>query len=212
MPTFVKTVPLGTYFNETLIVKKNGIPFPLTGVEEVRAKLVKNDKTILTKACTIASSPEGKIALVLTEEETAVLDQKNGAGIEFELVYTVGSARASRTIQDLTFRAKTPGAGGNAITVSYSAGGALAVVVVGNAITITIEDGETTAEEIKAAVDASATAAVKVDVEIADGEDETPQEVVTEDNGNLSGGTPADETVVVVQMTGALNIQKRLGD
>jgi predicted secreted protein/copper chaperone CopZ len=73
---------------------------------------------------------------------------------------------AELTIADLTFEAKTPGVGGNAVSVEYAAAavpGTIDVSVTVSAIKVGIDTGTTLAEEIKAALDASspATALIK---------------------------------------------------
>lgn len=74
------------------------------------------------------------------------------------LTYVVA---ATKEIQDLTYTAATAGSAGNSITVAYTAGGTAGsevVTVVGTAISIQIEDGVSTADQIKAAFDLSADA------------------------------------------------------
>jgi len=68
---------------------------------------------------------------------------------------------ASKTIQDLTYTAASRGTAGNSITVAYTGGGtagAEVVTVNGNAISIQIQSGTSTATQIKAAFDASGAA------------------------------------------------------
>lgn len=68
---------------------------------------------------------------------------------------------ASLVEQDLTFTAVARGTSGNDITIEYTDGataGAEVVTVVGNAISIQIDDGVSTATQIKAAFDAESDA------------------------------------------------------
>lgn len=63
---------------------------------------------------------------------------------------------ASVAIQDLTYTAFVPGDAGNLISIEYIAGGtagAEGVVVTGNKITVQIEDGVSTASEVKTAIE-----------------------------------------------------------
>lgn len=213
MALSTKTIVRGSYFSENIIVKKGGVPFPLTGVVAVRAKLAKEDGTILTKSCTIEDSPAGVISLTLTEAETAELKLNSGTAIELDFDYTNGSTKAEREIQDLTFVAKTPGVGGNAITITYEDtedAGEESVEVVGTDITVGIESGASTANQIKAALDASGVAAVLIDV-VVSGTGATAQ-VSTDDSdfGNLSGGGPSTTTTITRQMSNALDIVESL--
>lgn len=66
---------------------------------------------------------------------------------------------ASLVVQDLTYTAATPGLAGNSITIEYVGGGTAGdevVTVDGTSVTVEIEDGVSTATEIKAAWDAEA--------------------------------------------------------
>lgn len=77
---------------------------------------------------------------------------------------------ASLVVQDLTYTADTAGTGGNAITIAYTTGGtagAEVVSVVGNAISVQIESGVSTATQIKTAVDASGPASALVNVTVS---------------------------------------------
>jgi hypothetical protein len=74
--------------------------------------------------------------------------------------FNVG-VKAALEVQDLTYTAVVPGAAGNSITIAYTGGataGAEVVSVVGNAISIQIETGVSTATQVKAAFDAESDA------------------------------------------------------
>lgn len=76
---------------------------------------------------------------------------------------------ASLVKADLTFTADVAGQAGNNISIDYTPGGtagAEAVTVVGNAISVQIETGVSTATQVKAAIDGSAPAAALVAVAI----------------------------------------------
>jgi len=87
------------------------------------------------------------------------------------LAFVVPAETASELeIQDLTYTAVSNlGAGGNSITIAYVAGGTAdeeEVTVVGNAISVAIDDGVSTATQVKAAIDASAAALALVSVAV----------------------------------------------
>lgn len=68
---------------------------------------------------------------------------------------------ASLVLQDLTYTAVLRGTAGNSITVAYTAGGtagAEVVTVTGNAISVQIQDGVSTATQVRTAINASAAA------------------------------------------------------
>ncbi|MBK7338510.1 MAG: hypothetical protein IPJ00_21210 [Saprospirales bacterium] len=74
------------------------------------------------------------------------------------LVGGVAAAAASAVVQDLTFANDATGTAGNGATVSYTTGATAAsevVTVVGSTVTVQIENGVSTATQIKAAFDAS---------------------------------------------------------
>jgi predicted secreted protein len=63
---------------------------------------------------------------------------------------------AELTIADLVFQARTPGAAGNSLTMTYATGGtagAEVVTVTGQDISVQIDDGNSTAQQIKTALD-----------------------------------------------------------
>jgi hypothetical protein len=77
---------------------------------------------------------------------------------------------ASLVLQDLTYTADNAGENGNDISIEYTGGavaGAEVVTVVGNAISVQIADGVSTATQIKTAVDASVAAATLVGVAVS---------------------------------------------
>lgn len=73
-------------------------------------------------------------------------------------------------VQDLTYTADVRGTAGNSITIEYTGGGtagAEVVTVVGNAISVQIQDTVSTATEIKTAVDASVAASALISVAVS---------------------------------------------
>jgi hypothetical protein len=92
---------------------------------------------------------------------------------------------ASLVVGDLTFTAKQKGANGNDITIALvnENGDAEANVTVdGLDIEIGIEDGVTTAQTIKDAIEANEEANALVSVEIAEGQASAGQDVASEDS------------------------------
>lgn len=78
--------------------------------------------------------------------------------------------KASLVVQDLTYTAKKFGAGGNGISIAYVDGataGSETVAVTDKAIVVTIDDGASTATQVKAAIDGDTDAAALVSVAIS---------------------------------------------
>lgn len=138
-----------------------------------------------TEAATIPivepADPGDEMYLVI--EDVITQDDVTNGSIGVTLSY------ASLIEQDLTYTAIEEGVNGNDITIEYTAGalaGAEVVTVVGNAISVQIEDGVSTATQIKTAVDALPAAAALVSVAVT-GIGAATQTI----NGptNLAGGT-----------------------
>lgn len=94
--------------------------------------------------------------------------------------YTPAS-KASKTIQNLSYVADNVGSAGNSISIEYTAGGtagAEVVTVTVNAISVQIDDGVSTAAQIKTAIDAFPAAAALVDINFF-GLSSTPQSIVS---------------------------------
>jgi hypothetical protein len=82
----------------------------------------------------------------------------------------VDAVAASVVIQDLTYTANAVDASGNSISIVYVGGGTAGsevVTVTGNAIEVEIEDGVSTATEIKTAIEAEAAADALVSVTVS---------------------------------------------
>lgn len=85
--------------------------------------------------------------------------------ITFTHPKVIAPIAASLIIQDLTYSAKEPGVYGNNISIEYTIGGtagAEVVTVVGNAISVQIETAVSTADQIKAKIDAHSAASLLV--------------------------------------------------
>lgn len=97
----------------------------------------------------------GMKTLNLTEEEAEAGSTTEVIKVDAPVV--TPEVKATANIQDLRFDSKLDGSLGNAITIEYIAGGtagAEVVTVLANAITVEIEDGVSTAVQIKTAVEA----------------------------------------------------------
>ncbi len=107
---------------------------------------------------------------------------------------TSAAVKASKKIQDITYTAKTAGTAGNSITINYNTGGTggtIAVDVTGSAITLQIEDGVSTAAQIKTAVENSVPAMVLLDALAVDSGDESDPQAVFGAAVNLENGAAA---------------------
>lgn len=99
-----------------------------------------------------------------------------GYGVQATLVTALAGAN-----NDLVFQARTPGTGGNAITITYTVAGnntPLTIGVVGSAITVNVATGgggaaTSTAALVKAAIEASVAANALVGVALAGSNDGT---------------------------------------
>lgn len=110
---------------------------------------------------------------------------------------TVAAVKAQLKIQDILFKARTAGTGGNSITINYDSGGtagAEGIGVVGSAITVTMEDGVSTAQDIADAIagDSGANALVEC---IIDSGDEGDTQDVFGSAVTLTGGVAASAGV-----------------
>lgn len=86
---------------------------------------------------------------------------------------------------DLTFTAVTPGVVGEEISIEFldtGTAGAEVVTVVGKAISVSMEDGVSTATQLKAALDAKAEALALITTAIASGQGAVAQDAFAEDN------------------------------
>lgn len=182
-----------------------GDPFPLTDVVSVYLR-VESESGFLLKKGSIASSTEGKIEFALKSQDTEALKEKNGQSIEVILKYTAGTAAASKIIQDLTYAADDQGEEGNSISVTYEdtgTAGSEVVTVQGSKIIVSMEDGVSTATQIKAAVDAHAEAAALVGVTISG----TGSDAQTEQSETLlTGGLPTKTVKRKIQFDNCLEI------
>jgi phage tail sheath protein FI len=90
----------------------------------------------------------------------------NGGTGNTAIIVSVSPGPAQLELQDLIYTAKVPGSGGNSITIEYSSGVALAVIVVGDAIEVDFP-ASTTAEDIMNAVNADTQASLLVEVTLS---------------------------------------------
>lgn len=122
----------------------------------------------------------------------------NGIGVFYTLLISddfvdedVDTEAATLVKGNLTFTAKNTGGPGNLISVEFldtASAGAEVVTVTGNKISVTMEDGVSTATQLKTAIDAKTEAMALINpVEIASGQGATAQAAFAEDN--LEGGS-----------------------
>lgn len=86
----------------------------------------------------------------------AVADGDAGDDVQVQYLAPVAATFASLLVQDITYTAVTAGAAGNAISITYvgdAIAGAESVGVIGNAITVHLQSGVSTATQVKAAFD-----------------------------------------------------------
>lgn len=115
------------------------------------------------------------------------------------------AGKASKVIQDLTYTAVTAGTSGNDISIAYTSGGTAGsevVTVTGNAISVQIESGVSTATQVKDAVDNNVDAAALVVVTIS-GTGSNAQTTVSATS--LVGGADAG-SVYIVSVGGTINL------
>lgn len=125
---------------------------------------------------------------------TAVTPGVSGNGVTIEYVQYTPATKASLTIGNVQYQAITPGTAGNSIRVTQTAGGtagAEVVTVTGNDITVQIDDGVSTADDIVAAVNGTPAAAALVVTAVrpTPGDGPTPQTISS--IANLIGGATA---------------------
>lgn len=146
---------------------------------------------------------------------------KSAQGIRVNMnnVNVEPGAKADVTIQDLNYQAVNVGADANNITIEYVGGGTAGSEVIslnGTEVTIQIEDGVSTAQQIKTAVEGTISVAANV-VVIIIGSGSNPQ--VIEGPTPLSGGVDAGQKFAAdligdvridgnLQFSGALSIGK----
>lgn len=120
----------------------------------------------------------------------------------------VEAVAASIKIQDITYTAVVPGADGNDISIDYDNGGtagAEEVTIFGNAISIAIENGVSTAAQIAAAIEAHVGASAMVTVEVDVGDESDPQSSFGPPATNLEGGADATGAAIAALQVGEFN-------
>lgn len=116
---------------------------------------------------------------------------------------TVPAERATQVIQDITFESDTIGALGNGTSIIYVGGGTAGlelVTVLGDQLTVVIEDGVSTAQEVFDAIGASAPALGLINQTLT-GTPANPQTIQAETfliGGSNAIGEAGNESVVVV--------------
>ncbi len=133
-----------------------------------------------------------------TGHEIAVPEDASAATIAAAIATTIGGAYASKKIQDITYTAVNAGVGGNSITIDYNdtvSAGSEAVTVVGNAITVAMDDGNSTAAQILTAFNASAPALLLVTPVVDSGDEGDVQAAFGSALPLLGGANASDDFV-----------------
>lgn len=146
-----------------------------------------------------------------------ITDINYAAGIDVNMDHVTvrPGVAASLVFQDLTFTRTAPDAGSNGLTMQYTGGataGSEVVSIVGQAITVQIEDGVSTAEQIKDALDENLTFAANITTTIS-GTDSNPQFVAGPTNftgGVNPGSKKAANFIGDVSIQGALSFNGAL--
>jgi hypothetical protein len=142
---------------------------------------------------------DGKRVGISLGKDLQNVDKTAVARVGLRVPVLLTSGPASVTLNgDLTFTAVLAGADGNDITVAMvdtGAAGAEEITVTGTDIVISMEAGESTATQIKAAFDASAAAVALATCTIVEGQGAAAQAAVAEDA--LEGGFGGADYVVV---------------
>ncbi len=118
----------------------------------------------------VGHTPAAKAAKVIQDiTYEAALAGVAGNLISLEYLAHTPAVAASKVIQDITYTAATAGVAGNSISVEYTdtaEAGAEAATVDGNAISVAIKSGVSTATQVKAAIDGSVPALALVSAAI----------------------------------------------
>lgn len=117
--------------------------------------------TVAQIIAAVAANAGVTALVVATSLGTSAAQYKVAANPAVTLTGGLAAASAAVVLQDLTYTAAATGVAGNLITVTYTTGataGAEVVTVVGNAITIQIQSGVSTATQIHTAFNASSPA------------------------------------------------------
>jgi hypothetical protein len=151
----------------------------------------------------------GSLAYMIADNMLAQVPNPTSNGGYFVIVPLLKdvSLAASVTIQHMTFTAKVAGTSGNDITIALVAGGTQgseAVTVNSTAISIVIESGVTTCEDIKTKIDDNANANVLVSVSIPTAYD-TAVVTAPVTATNLAGGDVNTDETIPDAMTRCLN-------
>lgn len=137
---------------------------------------------------------------------TAVAAGTGGNSITFQYINYTVAQQAQLIMQDILYQAFLPGASGNNVSIRYTSGGTAGseiVSVIGNAVTVQIQSGVSTANQIITAVHASSPAmALLATVAVASGHSGSTAQV-TQSATFLAGGANAigaagSEVVTVV--------------
>lgn len=133
---------------------------------------------------------------------TAQAPGEDGNDIQIEYIQFTPAEQAEKLIQDILYRADDAGAAGNNISITYVGGGTQGsevVTVTGTDIEVQIEDGVSTADDIRLAIGTHGTAPTLVDA-IDQGNGPNPQTIQAQtflEGGSDAIGDAGNEVVAV---------------
>jgi hypothetical protein len=138
-----------------------------------------------------------------------------GVNVSMDNVTAYAGVQATLTVQDLTFTFNTFGSGENSYTLEYTSGataGAEVVALSGFDITVQIEDGVSTATQIKTAMEAVSQLASAITI-VVSGTGSNPQDIFGPTN--FAGGVDPGQVLAGyfdgdVQITGSLSFSGAL--
>lgn len=162
-----------------------------TSISQVQAKFGTNASAEVQKLFDAGMSrvyvlPMNNLALATALEGhesdffTLLISRADFADADIQDIIAVAEVKSSRKIQDILYTSKLTGTAGDAITIDYNTGGTgggATVSVSGNAITVQIEDGVTTAATIAAAIAAYPAANALVGTAVDAGDEDDVQAV-----------------------------------
>lgn len=154
---------------------------------EVAVDFGSNSKAAAIAAAFFAQSPNP----IQTQGYLAIIPRRQNTPV-----------KAYASIQDVTYQADASGSGGNSITIAYTTGGTAGqenVTVIGNAITVQIESGVSTAQQIADAINADPDASPLVLASVfgvASRKQTAPVSPTNLANGSSSGLEPVQDAII----------------
>lgn len=212
-----KTIGHLVYTAVTTGVGGNSIRIKYTSGGSLSVSVSSNDITVQLKndgsstnaliAAAVAASSPASALVVCTSDGLAMSFVPTVAMASAFIALTggVAAAAAVKILQDLTFTAPATGVGGNAVSITYTIGataGAEVVTVSGSAITVQIQNGVSTATQIRTAFIAVA-GAVALSTCTVSGTGGTAQKTVNAlpMTGAVAGTQPASPNEPPIRVT-----------